>query len=112
MGGDHPPILAEGMDYLKWKREVGIWKLGTSLAAAKQAAVCVLRINDFKARDFATRLDIEKLKEATGLDYLLKELDAYFKEDNTQSVFLAIEELESFRGSGSGLWQWEWELQR
>ena len=97
MGGDHPPILAEGMDYLKWKREVGIWQLGTSLAAAKQAAVCVLRINDYKARDFATRLDLAKLKEATGLDYLLKELDVYFKQDNTQCVFLAIEELESFR---------------
>ncbi len=96
MGGDYPPLLTEGMDYLKWKREVGIWKIGTSLAGTKQAAVCVLRINDFKARDFATRLDVEKLKEAAGLDYLLKELDTYFKEDNTQSVFLAIEELESF----------------
>ena len=51
MGGDQPPLLTEGMDYLKWKREVGIWELGNSIATIKQAAVCVLRIYDFKARD-------------------------------------------------------------
>ena len=96
MGGDQPPLLTEGMDYLKWKREVGIWELGTSIAAAKQAAVCVLRIQDFKARDFATRLDVTELKKAEGLTYLMAELDKYFEEDNTQSIFLGIDDLEKF----------------
>ena len=96
MGGDQPPLLTEGMDYLKWKREVGIWELGTSIAAAKQAAVCVLRIQDFKARDFATRLDVTELKKDEGLTYLMAELDKYFEEDNTQSIFLGIDDLEKF----------------
>ncbi len=94
---DGPPQLAEGGDYLRWKREVEIWTIGTSVAAAKQAATCVLRITDVKARDYATRLDLEELKKTEGLKYLLKELEKFFKEDNTQCIFLAIEELEGFR---------------
>ena len=89
-------MLTEGMDYLKWKREVGIWELGTSIAADKKAAVCVLRIQDFKARDFATRLDVTELKKAEGMTYLMAELDKYFEEDNTQSIFLGIDDLEKF----------------
>ena len=96
MGGDQPPLLTEGMDYLKWKREVGIWELGTSIAADKKAAVCVLRIQDFKARDFATRLDVTELKKAEDMTYLMAELDKYFVEDNTQSIFLGIDDLEKF----------------
>ena len=79
MGGDQQPLLTEGMDFLKWKREVGIWELGTSIATTKQAAVCVLRIHDFKARDFATRLDATELKKAEGMEYLMTELDKYLK---------------------------------
>ena len=94
---DGPPQLAEGSDYLRWKREVDIWTIGTSVAAAKQAATCILRITDVKARDYATRLSVEELKKTEGLKYLLGELDKFFAEDNTQCIFLAIEELEAFR---------------
>ena len=97
MGNDQPPKLQDGSEYLRWKREVTIWTLGTSVAATKQAAVCILRIEDLKARDYATRLNIEEIKKATGLTYLLAEMDKYFKEDSTQCIFLAIEELENFR---------------
>lgn len=63
----------------------------------RMAAVCILRIQDMKARDFATRLDLTKIKKDDGLTYLIGQLDGYFKEDNTQSIFLAIEQLEKFR---------------
>ena len=96
MTGDVPPKLFEGMDYLKWKREINIWRDGTSVKPEKQASVAILRIMDHKARDFATRLDREKLKVATGIDYVIKELDEFFEEDGTQNVFLAIENLEKF----------------
>ena len=97
MGNDKPPQLQDGKDYLRWKREVEIWVLGTSAAATKQAALCVLSIKDEKARDFATRLSHTELKKAEGLKYLLAEMDKFYKEDSTQCIFLAIEELEKFR---------------
>ncbi|KAL5272394.1 hypothetical protein ACHWQZ_G000556 [Mnemiopsis leidyi] len=97
MGNDKPPQLQDGKDYLRWKREVEIWVLGTSAAASKQAALCVLSIKDEKARDFATRLSHTELKKAEGLKYLLEEMDKFYKEDSTQCIFLAIEELEKFR---------------
>ena len=97
MGNDQPPKLQDGNEYLRLKREVNIWTLGTTVAATKQAAVCILRIEDLKARDYATRLNVEEIKKDTGLTYLLTEMDKYFKEDSTQCIFLAIEELENFR---------------
>ena len=66
MGNDQPPKLQDGSEYLRWKREVNIWILGTGIAAAKQAAVCILRIEDRKARDFATRLSVDEIKKDTG----------------------------------------------
>ena len=96
MGNDYPPKLEKGMEYRKWKREVNIWKIGTSVQVSKMAAVTILSIFEPKARDFATRLEAEKLKAANGMEYLITELDAFFKEDNTQCIFLAIENLETF----------------
>ena len=69
MGNDQPPKLQDGSEYLRWKREVNIWTLGTSVAATKQAAVCILRIEDLKARDYATRLNVEEIKKDRGLTY-------------------------------------------
>ena len=97
MGNDQPPKLQDGSEYLRWKREVNIWTLGTSVVATKQAAICILRIEDLKARDYATRLNVDEIKKDTGLTYLLAEMDKYFKEDSTQCIFLAIEELENFK---------------
>ena len=54
-------------------------------------------LDDLMARDYATRLNVEEVKKATGLTYLLTEMDKYFKKDSTQSIFLAIDELENFR---------------
>jgi hypothetical protein len=48
---------------LKFKLSVEIWKLGTSVTAARQAALCILAIMDPKARDFAARLKQDELKK-------------------------------------------------
>ena len=96
MGGDLPPVLKEGAEYKTWKRELQLWVIGTSIKPEKQAAVAALRIEDRKARDFATRLSLEELGKVTGLNFLLGQLDAFFKEDTSQCLFMAIEKLETF----------------
>ena len=96
VSGDNPPKLKGADGYLQWKREISIWQIGTSVVEKRQASIAVLAILEQKARKFATRLDLDKLKEDTGLTYLLAELDKHFKKDKTQSVFVAIEDLESF----------------
>ena len=97
MVSDGPPKLISGSGYLQWKRDVDIWQIGTNVPAAKQAAVAILKIEDAKAREYATRLDHTELKKAAGLAFLLKELDKYYKEDSTQCIFIALDELEKFR---------------
>ena len=94
--GDKPPKLLVGSEYLAWKREVAMWTHGTSLIKKKHGPVAALRIEDRKARDFANRLDITKVSAEEGLAYLFAELDKYYAKDKVQTLFLAIDRLESF----------------
>ena len=99
MSDDKSPKLLEGSEFLQSKREVEMWKLATTVAALKQAPRVVLNIIDKKARDFSTRLDKTKLTAAgdnVGLSYLLAELGKYFSKDRVQTVFISIENLETF----------------
>ena len=96
MGADRPPLLSDGMDYRKWKLEVEMWELGTAVKEERRGAVCAGQICQIQARDFAMRVDKTKIKAKEGLAYLLTELDKHFKEDDTQCIFLAIEEIEKF----------------
>ena len=97
------PKLEEGYSFLDWKREISIWQLSTALTPARQAPTAIMAIKNKKARDFATRLDPDKLKAAdgTGMTYLLTELGKHFAKDRVQTVFVALEDLESFRRSAS-----------
>lgn len=74
MGNDPPPKLQDSSEYPRWKREVNIWTPGTSVTVTKQAAVCLLRIKDLKARDYATCLNVNEIKKNKGLTYLLTEI--------------------------------------
>ena len=96
MRGDRPPRLEAGMDYRKWRLESDMWQNGTGVAKPKRAPVAIMQILQVTARDFAMRLKKDELMKDAGMDYLLKELDAHFEVDTTQSVFLAIEEIEQF----------------
>ena len=91
-GGD-PPKLRDAAGYLSWKREINVWRGGTGIDNKRQGSLAALSILEPKARDYATRLDLAKLQADTGLAYLLEELDKFFKKDQTQTVFLAIEKL-------------------
>ena len=73
-----------------------MWAIGTGVTDERKGAVCAGQILQIQARDFAMRLDKAKLKAKEGLQYLLTELDKHFKENNTQCIFLAIEEIEKF----------------
>lgn len=99
MGGDYPPVLTCAADFRSWKLEVEMWVLGTGIDKKKQAAVCIGRIKDRNARDRMLRLDKTKLGAESGMTFLLTEMSAFYKEDETQSVFLAIDHFEKFERS-------------
>ena len=101
MGGDKPPTLKEpkdgkqGSNYLQWRREALIWQLGTNVANVKQAPRVVMCLEG-KVRDFASRIAHNHLGAENGLEYLIGQLDEYYKEDEAQTIFLAIDQLENF----------------
>ena len=96
MGSDDPPKLEKATIYSVWKRDVKIWQLGTAVVTTKQAARVVLKMSG-KVRDFANRIPLDQLGSATGLDDLLTQLDAYYRKDVTQELFLSIENLENYQ---------------
>ena len=95
MGGNEPPRLRAGDVYSSWKRAVRVWQIGATIEPAKQGAR-VIQALEGKTLDFATRMDLDKVKATTGVAHVLAELDKYFKKDETQIAFVAIENLENY----------------
>ena len=95
MGGD-PPELKHDSSYSQYKRDIRIWQLSTQVVKTKQAGRAVLNMHG-KVREHASRMRIEDLGQENGLDLLIAELDKYFKKDNAQELFLAIERLEKYK---------------
>ena len=107
----NPPRLLKDGSYLDWKHEVRIWQLGTTVDAKKQAARVILKLEG-KAKAHACRLSIEELGKDGGLKYLLDELDKFFKKDETQQKFIAIEELEKYKRSDESISEYIEEFER
>ena len=97
MGGDTPPKLLKDGTYTQWKREIRIWEIGTSVEETKRASRIITKSLSGKVRDFASRMSLEELKRPDGVELLLKALDGYYKKDEAQTLFLAIEQLEDYR---------------
>lgn len=97
MGGDQPRKLVNGADFREWRLEVEMWALGTSVKVEKQGPVVACRVMDKKAKDHVLRLDKPELAKDGGLKIILDALAAHYKQDSTQLVFLAIENIEQFQ---------------
>lgn len=96
MGGDYPPILSSAEQYASWKLKVTMWAAGSSVEVKKQAPRAIGRISEPGGADHAHRLPMDKLCKETGLQYLIDELDKYYREDTSQTVVLAIEHLKKW----------------
>ena len=96
--GDGPPRLTSDTIYSQWKREVRIWQLGTTVNKSKQAAH-VFSMLTGKVREHVSRLSLEVFGSETGLDRMLADLDVYYKKDEAQTLFMAVENLETYRRS-------------
>ena len=111
MGGNEPPKLRAGDVYSSWKRAVRVWQLGATIDTSKQGAR-VIQALEGKTLDFATRMDLEKVKADDGVTFVLNELDKYFKKDETQIAFVAIENLENYKRTNESISEYIEEFSR
>ena len=100
MGNERIPQLSDGKDYLTWKKEVEIWKLGTTAKDTQQAPRLV-GFMEGKAHEAALQISAEELGSSDGVKKLLEGLDLVFLQDKTQSLFQAIESFEQYSRSPS-----------
>ena len=98
MGNERIPQLDDGKDYLTWKKEVEIWKLGTTAKDTQQAPRLVGFMQG-KAHEAALQISAEELGSTNGVQKLLEGLDLVFLKDKTQSLFQAIESFEQYSRS-------------
>ena len=96
MGGDQPRKLVDDADFREWRLEFEMWAIGTSVKVEKQGPFVACRVTDKKAKDHVLRLDKTELAKDGGLKIILDYLAGHYKQDNTQLVFLAIENIEQF----------------
>ena len=100
MGNERIPQLTDGKDYLTWKKEVQIWKLGTTAKDTQQAPRLV-GFMEGKAHEAALQISADELGSSDGVKKLLEGLDLVFLKDSTQSLFQAIESFEQYFRSPS-----------
>ena len=100
MGNERIPQLTDGKDYLTWKKEVQIWKLGTTAKDTQQAPRLV-GFMEGKAHEAALQISADELGSSDGVKKLLAGLDLVFLKDKTQSLFQAIECFEQYSRSPS-----------
>ena len=98
MGNERIPPLRDDSDYLTWKKEVEIWKLGTTAKDTQQAPRLV-GFMEGRAHEAAIQIPAAELGSTTGVTKLFAELDKVFLKDATQSLFQAIESFEQYSRS-------------
>eukprot|EP00116_Pleurobrachia_bachei_P001516 sb/3461778/ len=94
------PILKDGGNYEIYKKEVEMWKLATSTDKKKQAPKLIMALEG-KARQIGMNIATENIAADGGVDFLIQELEKVFAEDETQSLFEAVERFEMFRRGNS-----------
>ena len=83
-----PPILTDDVDYEKWKKEIKIWWMFTSLEKKKQAPAIFLTLTG-QAREAILKLEPNTLPVDRGVQNLIKALDNLYLKDRD---YLAFEE--------------------
>ena len=93
----HPPTFDVQLPFDIYRRDVNLWIAGTTCPVKSQAARLAYVLTG-AAREHALGLDITKLQtnDATGVKYLLDDLEKVFGRDKTSSLFTAIEKFEKF----------------
>ena len=91
------PIMKDCPNYSHWKQLISVWRAVTTLAKPKQADVIILTL-DSDAQSTAMRVaEADRRKEdGSGVDLVIKELDALYEKNITQRLFSAYEEFEAF----------------
>ena len=91
-----PPLLNQEITYSNWKIELEIWKEFVDLPDEKKGPAVFLSLVG-QARDAVRQeVAVEKLKDKSGLDNLIKCLDKLYLKDETCSAYEAYEEFDKF----------------
>ena len=93
-----PPLFnARNDDFGKWERKFNLWKQITDVAAVKQGALLVLRLDDDTQDTILELISTEDLNKADGVDKVVNHLKEIFKKDESIAAFDLYEEFEAYR---------------
>ena len=91
------PTLGKDSLYVKWKKEIKIWEVFTSVPEEKRAPAIFMTLTG-EAREAILNMDIEKLTEKAGVNNLMAELDKMYLKDESLQAYEAYETFEQFVG--------------
>jgi len=94
-----PTFNPEGDDYLSWKKDIAVWKVIVGDDKKKQSGAAVYLSLQGTARDAVRDVDIDVLQTDTGLEDLIKLLDAVFLKDMSTQAFCAFRDFVEYKRS-------------
>ena len=96
----HPPTFSpeEGDDYVNWKKDAEVWALFTTEAKSKHGAAIYLSLKG-TARDAVRGITSADLQKETGLEEVVKLLDAVYLKDIATQAFCAFKDFVDYRRS-------------
>ena len=90
-----PPILSKPEKYSRWKKEMAIWEVATSVHKKKQAPTVFLTLPE-KAREALLEEEVETLNADDGMQVLYDKLDKLYLLDEDQLALKSYENFEKF----------------
>ena len=87
-----PPTFnpEEGDNYENWKRDIKVWQILNDERYKKQYGASVYLALKGTAREAVRSMDIKDLEKDTGVDEVIKVLDAIFLKDTATQAYCAF----------------------
>ena len=92
------PSLSKANNYQDWLKLKKIWRNFSDLRKAKQGPAIVLSLEN-EGLDAVLELSEEVISGENGVDAIINRLDRIYKKDETLENYMALENIETFKGS-------------
>lgn len=94
------PTMSDTQPFLDWKKELQIWQVtneALGVSGKVQAGTLFHQLDDISRRTVSSELTLEEITHEDGVNNIIRTLDKFYLENETQSAFTAIDDLMQFK---------------
>ena len=111
MTKDDVPTLDNAAGFADWKKLVKIWSRGQTIKIEQQASRLIMNMTG-RAREHVIAMEDSQLTGDQAIKNITDELESFFKSDQTQDLFSAIDDFEKLKRGTDDIETYIMEFQR